>query len=149
MESCIVILAYISSHYFELLSFFLILRQKSKKITNCFQWVIKNKWSKCWDCSDMFVLVFTSFRPSFGRPLASARDRTLCGFLSPSYSLIKKTPFGVSLIGRNEGIRTLGPYVPNVVLYQAELHSVLFCKCFLYLFLFFVKLILLLFYKKV
>ena len=100
MESCIVILAYISSHYFELLSFFLILRQKSKKITNCFQWVIKNKWSKCWDCSDMFVLVFTSFRPSFGRPLASARDRTLCGFLSPSYSLIKKTPFGVfSMVG--------------------------------------------------
>ena len=27
--------------------------------------------------------------------------------------------------GRRERIRTSGPYVPNVVLYQAELHSVL------------------------
>jgi len=46
------------------------------------------------------VLVFALLRPSFGRPLASARDRTLCGFLSPSYSLIKKTPFGVfSMVG--------------------------------------------------
>ena len=26
--------------------------------------------------------------------------------------------------GRSERIRTSGPYVPNVVLYQAELHSV-------------------------
>jgi hypothetical protein len=25
--------------------------------------------------------------------------------------------------GRSEWIRTTGPYVPNVVLYQAELHS--------------------------
>jgi hypothetical protein len=25
--------------------------------------------------------------------------------------------------GRSERIRTSGPYVPNVVLYQAELHS--------------------------
>ena len=58
------------------------------------------RWSKCWDCSDMFVLVFTSFRPSFGRPLASARDRTHHGFLSPSYSPIKKTPFGAfSMVG--------------------------------------------------
>jgi hypothetical protein len=30
---------------------------------------------------------------------------------------------GLSGNGRSERIRTSGPYVPNVVLYQAELHS--------------------------
>ena len=50
------------------------------------------------------VLVFALLRPSFGRPLASARDRTLCGFLSPSYSLIKKNAFRRFFNGLNVGI---------------------------------------------
>ena len=33
----------------------------------------------------------------------------------------KRYPFLFFYIGRNERIRTSGPYVPNVVLYQAEL----------------------------
>lgn len=33
----------------------------------------------------------------------------------------KQERAGFSLIGRGERIRTSGPYVPNVVLYQAEL----------------------------
>ena len=32
-------------------------------------------------------------------------------------------PFLIFLIGRSDGIWTHDPYVPNVVLYQAELHS--------------------------
>ncbi len=36
---------------------------------------------------------------------------------------LKRHPMGAFLVGRSERIRTSGPYVPNVVLYQAELHS--------------------------
>ena len=49
----------------------------------------------------------------------------------------RKDSLSLSFNGRNEGIRTLGPYVPNVVLYQAELHSV--CPTLICLFFPFVK----------
>ncbi len=64
------------------------------------------------------------FFSAFSRPPAPPSEPISPWVLIPPYPTIKKPPNGgLFIIGRNDGIRTHGPYVPNVVLYQAELHS--------------------------